>query len=160
MRWINLIAATLSLSFSMMGCNNPSQGETIKNELISPNKNAEAVTNKNFTTISPQEAKKVLDTKKDALLLDVRTLEEYSEKHIPGSVLIPVETISQEAESKLKDKSATILVYCRSGRRSVTASEALVKLGYTHIYNFGGINDWPFETESGSTNLKNNNIGE
>lgn len=103
-----------------------------------------------YKNIKPEEAKKRLDNEKGIILLDVRTEEEYAEKHIPNSLLIPVEVIEEEAPSKLSDKSATIFVYCRSGRRSVTASETLVKMGYTNIYNLGGINDWPYETESGS----------
>mgnify|MGYP001034907109 CR=1 FL=1 len=102
-----------------------------------------------YTDISPEEAKKRLDSEKNIVLLDVREPSEYTEKHIPGSVLIPVGTIEKEAPSKLTDKDAPIFVYCRSGRRSVTASEALVGLGYTEVYNLGGIIDWPYETESG-----------
>jgi len=79
----------------------------------------------------------------------VRTQEEYIEKHIPNSVLLPVEVIEKEAPSKLTDKDATIFVYCKTGRRSVVASETLVKMGYTKVYNLGGINDWTYETESG-----------
>lgn len=79
----------------------------------------------------------------------MRTKEEYAEKHIPGSMLIPVDALEKEAPSKLNDKNATILVYCRSGRRSVAASEVLVKLGYTNVYNLGGIMDWIYETKSG-----------
>ena len=103
-----------------------------------------------YQNISPADAKKRLESEKNIVLLDVRTVEEHTEKHIPGSMLIPVDVIEKEAESKLKDKSAPIFVYCRSGRRSVTASESLIKLGYTNVYNLGGINDWPYETEAGA----------
>jgi rhodanese-related sulfurtransferase len=102
-----------------------------------------------YKNISPKDAKARLEAEKDIILLDVRTLDEYAEKHIPNSLLIPVDVIEKEAPAKLADKSAVIFVYCRSGRRSVAASEALVKLGYTNIYNLGGIIDWPYETESG-----------
>jgi rhodanese-related sulfurtransferase len=78
----------------------------------------------------------------------VRTEEEHSEKHIPNSILIPVDIIEKEAATKLLDKNAPIFVYCRSGRRSITASETLVKMGYADVYNLGGIIDWPYETKS------------
>lgn len=103
----------------------------------------------NCLDIKPEEAKKRLESEKGIILLDVRTLEEYSQKHIPSSLLIPVDMIEKEAPLKLTDKNAVIFVYCRSGRRSVTASEALVKMGYSKVYNLGGIIDWPYETESG-----------
>ncbi|MCX7842091.1 MAG: rhodanese-like domain-containing protein [Clostridia bacterium] len=102
-----------------------------------------------YTDISPQEAKKRLESDKTIILLDVRTVEENLEKRIPNSVLIPVDVIDKEAEKRLPDKDAEIFVYCRSGRRSVIAAKSLVRMGYTRVYNLGGINDWPYETESG-----------
>ena len=84
-----------------------------------------------------------------AVLLDVRTLEEYREGHIPGAINIPNETIGDQDIPELPDKEQLILVYCRSGNRSKQASEKLVKLGYTNIVEFGGINDWTGETVSG-----------
>lgn len=103
----------------------------------------------NYTNIKPEEAKKRLASEKGIILLDVRTQEEYEEKRIPNSILIPVDIIEKVELSKITNKNATIFVYCRSGRRSAIASEALVKMGYTNVYDLGGINDWPFETESG-----------
>lgn len=100
-----------------------------------------------YVKITPQEAKKIIDSDKDIILLDVRTPEEYNEKHIPGSVLIPVDDIRQKAEGILKDKNAKILIYCRSGRRSAIAAEELAAMGYGNLYDFGGIIDWPYETE-------------
>ena len=101
-----------------------------------------------YENISPEDAKQRLDNEKGIILLDVRTQEEYDEKHIPDSILIPVDEIEEDAPAELADKDATIFVYCRSGNRSVTASEVLVKMGYTKIYNLGGIIDWPYETET------------
>ena len=83
------------------------------------------------------------------IILDVRTAQEYSEKHIPGAINIPNETIGTEDIPELPDIEQLILVYCRSGNRSKQASEKLVKLGYTNIVEFGGINDWTGETVSG-----------
>ncbi|MCI6974009.1 MAG: rhodanese-like domain-containing protein [Oscillospiraceae bacterium] len=81
--------------------------------------------------------------------LDVRTAQEYSEKHIPGAINIANESIGTEDISELPDKDQLILVYCRSGNRSKQASEKLVKLGYTNIIEIGGINSWPGETVAG-----------
>ncbi|MCX7920450.1 MAG: rhodanese-like domain-containing protein [Clostridia bacterium] len=100
-----------------------------------------------YKNISAVEAKRRLETEKDIILLDVRTKEEYAEGHIPRSMLIPVDRLKAEAYGKLLDKDTPIFVYCRSGRRSVTASEILVGLGYKNVYNLGGIIDWPYETE-------------
>ena len=79
--------------------------------------------------------------------MDTRTQEEYDESHIPGAIVIPYDQILEKAESVLTDKNQLILVYCRSGRRSKIAAEALVELGYTNIKEFGGILDWPYEVE-------------
>lgn len=102
-----------------------------------------------YTNISPEEAKARLDSEKGIILLDVRTLEEYTAQHIPNSMLIPVDVIEAEAPAKLTDKNAVIFVYCRSGNRSAAASAALVKMGYRKVFNLGGIKDWPYETVSG-----------
>lgn len=99
-----------------------------------------------YTMITAKEAKQIMDTQSDYVILDVRTEEEYSEGHIPGAILIPDYDIAEKAEEQLTDKDRLILVYCRSGRRSKLAAEALVSLGYTNIKEFGGIIDWPYET--------------
>ncbi|MCW3490478.1 rhodanese-like domain-containing protein [Dethiobacter alkaliphilus] len=102
-----------------------------------------------YENISAEEAKKQLDVDSEIILLDVRTPAEHFEANIPNSLLIPVDVIKQEAPELLPDKDATIFVYCRSGRRSVTASLALVEMGYTSVYNLGGIIDWPYEIQRG-----------
>lgn len=94
--------------------------------------------------ITAEEAKQIMDTESDYVILDVRTQEEFDEAHIPGAILIPNTEIEIRAESELSDKNQLILVYCRSGRRSKLAAEILVELGYTNIYEFGGIIDWPY----------------
>ena len=83
------------------------------------------------------------------IILDVRTPEEFAEKHIPGAINVANETIGTDEIPELPDKDQLILVYCRSGNRSKQASEKLVALGYTNIVEFGGINDWPGETATG-----------
>ncbi len=100
-----------------------------------------------YINITAEEAKKVMDETEGYILLDVRTQEEYDKKHIPGAVLIPYDEIEKRAEEELPDVNQTILVYCRSGNRSKTASETLYKMGYQDIREFGGINDWPYDVE-------------
>lgn len=101
-----------------------------------------------YTEITPEAAKEMMDADPDAVILDVREQSEFDTGHVPGAVLLPVGTITQEsAGALLPNKETTVLVYCRSGNRSKQASKALAKLGYTQIYEFGGINDWPYELE-------------
>ena len=97
--------------------------------------------------ITAQEAKALMDTEENYVILDVRTQEEFDQSRIPGAILIPDYEIEEKAEEVLTDKDQLILVYCRSGRRSKLAAEALVELGYTNIREFGGIIDWPYEVE-------------
>ena len=98
-----------------------------------------------YVQITPQEAKSIMDNEKDYIILDVRALDEYNSGHIKNAILIPHDEIVSKAENILEDKDQLILVYCRSGRRSKIAAENLVKLGYTNVKEFGGINDWPYE---------------
>ena len=100
-----------------------------------------------YVNITAEEAKQIMDSEESYIILDVRTQEEYDQGHIPGATQISHEEISEKAEEVLTDKDQLILVYCRSGRRSKLAAEALVELGYTNIKEFGGIIDWPYETE-------------
>ena len=100
-----------------------------------------------YVNIAAEEAKKIMDSQEGYIILDVRTQEEYDEGHIPGATQISHEEIAEKAEDVLTDKNQMILVYCRSGRRSKLAAEALVELGYTNIKEFGGIIDWPYEVE-------------
>ena len=100
-----------------------------------------------YVNITAEEAKQIMDSEEGYIILDVRTQEEYDEGHIPGAIVIYHEEIAEKAEEVLTDKDQLILVYCRSGRRSKIAAEALVELGYTNIKEFGGIIDWPYEVE-------------
>ena len=100
-----------------------------------------------YVNITAEEAKQIMDTEEGYIILDVRTQEEYDKGHIPGAIVISHEEIAEKAEEVLTDKDQLILVYCRSGRRSKIAAEALVELGYTNIKEFGGIIDWPYEVE-------------
>ena len=109
----------------------------------------EKETEKNmYIQITASEAKKMMDEQEEILILDVREQSEYNEGHIPGAALLPVGTISEDtAAAVIGNKDTVVLVYCRSGNRSKTAAQALADLGYTQIYEFGGIRDWPYEVE-------------
>ena len=98
-----------------------------------------------YEQITVKEAKTLMDTETDYIIIDARTQEEFAEGQIEGPILIPEYEIKDRAEKELPDKDALILVYCRSGRRSKIASEELVNLGYTNVKEFGGIIDWPYE---------------
>lgn len=102
-----------------------------------------------YRQINAEEAVTLMEKESSYIILDVRTAEEYREKHIPGAINIPNEIIGTDDIPELPDKDQLILVYCRSGNRSKQASDKLVKLGYTNIVEFGGINDWTGETVSG-----------
>ena len=101
-----------------------------------------------YRQIGMDEAVTMMEEESNYVILDVRTPEEFSDKHIPDAINIPNETIGTEDIPELPDKDQLILVYCRSGNRSKQASEKLAALGYTNIVEFGGINDWPGETVS------------
>lgn len=101
-----------------------------------------------YQQISMDEAIAIMESESDYIILDVRTTEEFADKHIPDAINIPNETIGTEDIPELPDKDQLILVYCRSGNRSKQASDKLVGLGYTNIVEFGGINDWPGKTVS------------
>jgi len=122
----------------------PVQITAVKIVLLEDDSNSE---NKiaEYRKISAEKAKEMMD-EGEPIVLDVRELTEYNEGHIEGALLLPYTEISAKAEAELPDKDEIILVYCRSGRRSEIAAKELMKLGYTKVYDFGGINDWPYET--------------
>ena len=128
MKWIPILMALLLLS----GCAAQVQKE------------------QSYRQINMDEAIAMMEAENDYIILDVRTPEEFSEKHIPGAINVANETIGSEEIPELPDKDQLILVYCRSGNRSKQASEKLVALGYTNIIEFGGINDWQGEVVSGA----------
>ena len=101
-----------------------------------------------YNKITAEEAKEMIDTQ-EVIILDVRTQEEFKEKHIEGALLIPDYELANVAKSKLPDKNKKILVYCRSGNRSKSAARLLIDMGYTDVYDFGGIINWPYETVQG-----------
>jgi len=98
-----------------------------------------------YTRISASEARNMMAELDDFILLDVRTAQEFSQGHIEGAILISEDVLQVRAGDELLDKDAIIFVYCRSGRRSASAARTLVDLGYTNVYDFGGIESWPYE---------------
>ena len=98
-----------------------------------------------YEQITANEAKKIMDSGEEYIILDTREQIEYDEGHIPGAILIPYTEIENKAKDMLPDKDKLILVYCRSGRRSKIAADSLATLGYTNVKEFGGIIDWPYE---------------
>ena len=97
-----------------------------------------------YIRIDADEAKEMMENE-DVIIVDVRTEAEFEEQHIEDALLIPDYEIEDLAEEKLPDKEATILVYCRTGRRSENASRALIEMGYASVYDFGGIVDWEYD---------------
>lgn len=132
----------LSLIFPLAACSLKDGGSS------SPPSSGSSSSGEAYHKITAEEAKKMIE-EGGVTIVDVRTTAEYAERHIPGAVLAPVETIGLEPPQTLPEKDAVLLVYCRSGVRSRQASDKLVMLGYTNVYDFGGIVDWPYETESG-----------
>ena len=112
-----------------------------RNDTDNTNKGENAM----YEQITAEEAKKIMDSSDDYTLLDVREQDEYDAGHIHGAILLPYTEIESKAGEMLPDKDKQLLVYCRSGRRSKIAAEALARLGYTNIKEFGGIIDWPYE---------------
>lgn len=121
----NAIALFLLLSLFVTGCASPGTAA--------------------YRRVSMQEAVDMMADEDGYIILDVRTVQEFASGHIPGAMLLPNEDIGTEEIAQLPDKSQLILVYCRSGNRSKQAADKLVRLGYTNIVEFGGINSWPGE---------------
>lgn len=131
-----MLFVSLSL-FSLSAC----QGES-DNADVNTDTTANTLS---YEQISAEEAKEIMDSGVEYIIIDSRTDEEFAQGHIEGAILIPEYEIANRAEAEIPDKDALILVYCRSGRRSKIASDELVKLGYTNVKEFGGIIDWPYE---------------
>lgn len=125
------------LSILVVGCSSPDVSSTAQEEKVM------------YIRINANEARGILDKEENVVLLDVRTLGEFRERRIPGSILLPYDEISLYADEVLPDKDAIILIYCRSGRRSAVAALELIDMGYQRVYDFGGILEWPYETVSG-----------
>lgn len=135
---------TVALTLFSCGCGkeNDIKNDNITKENITENSTVNSL---GYEQISGEEAKKIMDSETGYIIIDARTQEEFDEGHIENAILIPEYEISERAEKELPDKNQLILVYCRSGRRSKIAAQALVELGYTNVKEFGGIIDWKYE---------------
>ena len=139
-----IILLTVALTLFSCGCGkeNDIKDDNITKENITENSTVNSL---GYEQISGEEAKKIMDSETGYIIIDARTQEEFDEGHIENAILIPEYEISERAEKELPDKNQLILVYCRSGRRSKIAAQALVELGYTNVKEFGGIIDWKYE---------------
>ena len=122
-------------------------GIFLKNRNPSTEDNKVSVKEANIQYVSMNDIEKIMNENENYIILDVRTIEEYNDGHIPGAICIPNETIDENVVSKLPDKEQLILIYCRSGNRSKQATKKLKDLGYLNLIEFGGIIDWPGEIE-------------
>ena len=140
---VQKILAVLMFAVMLTACGT----ENAEDDSISVSESAEITEDVVLTyeQISAEDAKKLMDTASDYIIVDARTTEEFAEGHIPNAILIPEYEIADRAPAELPDKDRLILVYCRSGRRSKIASAALIELGYTNVKEFGGIIDWPYD---------------
>ena len=141
-RYISFVCALLlsACLFSACGQDPGSAAEEIKEE------EKEIM---DYEQISQEEAKSIMDARDDIVILDVREQDEFDAGHIAGAVLLPYTKVDELAEDMLPDKDVTILVYCRSGRRSKIAARSLAELGYSDVREFGGIIEWPYGTTAG-----------
>ena len=110
------------------------------------NKNKKIENDNTIKHVSMDDIVQIMNENTDYIILDVRTISEYNQGHIPNAICIPNETINEDIINELTNKNQMILIYCRSGRRSKEAAEKLKQLGYTNLIEFGGIIDWKGET--------------
>ena len=102
---------------------------------------------RSYTQISQDQAKEMMEKEDGHIIVDVRRMDEFETGHIPGAICIPNESIGTEQPEDLPNLNQIILVYCRSGNRSKQAAQKLFDMGYTNVYEFGGIIDWTGEIE-------------
>lgn len=143
-RWM-LAALALAYMLTVTACAKENAGEAgttsagLQDEASVRGESEKAV----YQKITADEAKEMMT--EDAVILDVRSEEEFASGHIPNAVLLPHTEIADQAEELLADREQTILIYCRSGNRSKTAANELIDMGYTKVYDFGGVNTWTGE---------------
>lgn len=139
-KWLFAVIAAGVLTAALSACGQDKTGQDTKAA-------QEDTVKAEYKKITAEEAKERMDKDDKVVILDVRTEEEHQEGHVPGAIVIPNETISSEPLEELPDMDQEILVYCRSGNRSAQAAKKLAEAGYTQVYDFGGIIDWPYDTE-------------
>lgn len=144
---------TLGLAFVLLlsacGANGPASAGNETSGAVAAQASDSSQAASGPVKMTAEEAYARMNSGDPVVVVDVRTAEEYAEKHIPGAILIPNEEIGTQPPAGLPVLNAEILIYCRSGNRSAQAAQKLADMGYTNLSDFGGINDWPYETESG-----------
>ena len=139
MRRTIALTAAASLCLLLSACGNET---SLPESVLSEVPTAAFSETATYQQITQEEAEEMMRADGGHIIVDVRRQEEYDSGHIPGAILIPNESIGTEQPKELPDLDQVILIYCRSGRRSKEASQKLADMGYTHIYEFGGIMDW------------------
>ena len=104
---------------------------------------------RSYRQIDQETARQMMEAGDGHVVVDVRRQDEYDAGHIPGAILIPNESITTERPEELPDLNQVILIYCRSVNRSKQAAQKLFDMGYTNIYEFGGINTWTGDIVTG-----------
>lgn len=145
-----VLGLCLSIVLLLMGCSTGMPSAKQESEDTSEKNESKDAGENAYHKITAEEAKDKMD-EGNVTVVDVRTAEEYSDCRIPGAILIPNESIDTEPPQELPDKDAAVLLYCRSGNRSRQAADKLIDMGYTNVYDFGGIMDWPYETDGGTS---------
>jgi rhodanese-related sulfurtransferase len=136
-QWPVLLA--LLLAAALAGC---AAASTV--EQTTPAETA-AETAPSYHQIDQERATEMMAQDDGHIVVDVRRQDEYDAGHIPGAILIPNESITDTKPDELPDLDQIILIYCRSGNRSKQAAQKLADMGYTNLYEFGGINTWTGE---------------
>ena len=108
-------------------------------------------TARSYQQIDQETAKQMMAQDDGHIVVDVRRPDEYESGHIPGAICIPNESIGTEQPEELPNPGQILLIYCRSGNRSRQAAEKLFQMGYTNVYEFGGIIDWTGEIVTGQS---------
>ena len=134
-----ILALLCAFASVLSGCGHLTELDSQTTGLVS-----EETTVEGYHRITAQKAKEIMESGKPYVLLDVRSQVEHNLKYIEGDILIPHREIAEKAPGLLPDKNKTVLVYCASGVRSKAAAETLIQMGYTDVYDFGAITDWPY----------------
>lgn len=142
----HLIIVIVAIMIVLAGCScsKETADTSNSNNTTNANENSNSMTTQNATykQISQEEAKEMMRNNDNLVIVDVRRQDEYDSGHIAGAILIPNESIGTNRPEQLKDLNQVILVYCRTGNRSKQAAQKLADMGYTNVYEFGGITTW------------------
>lgn len=143
-KYLIIVMAAVMLVLAGCSCSKETADTSNSNNTTNANENSNSMTTQNATykQISQEEAKEMMRNNDNLVIVDVRRQDEYDSGHIAGAILIPNESIGTNRPEQLKDLNQVILVYCRTGNRSKQAAQKLADMGYTNVYEFGGITTW------------------